>query len=110
MTKEICSLPNLPEPYWDHSSVSGVVCCGGPDTKQQASCTYWKNGSWHFTGMGYAPSRIAQVSWNINPGVSFMMFGGYWGFSYKSGVSVPIDGPNKSLVKGIDWKLKYSAR
>ena len=108
-TKETCILSDLPNQRWGHSCVGGVICGGGPHTEQQASCTYWNNGSWNFAGMGYMPSRFGHVTWNINPGESFMVLGAYWNNEFKRAVSIPVY-ENISLVKRVDWELQYAAR
>ena len=82
-TLESCSLPDLPAPRAFHTSVEGVIC-GGYDFNTNPH-TDWQDcidiittegSSWSSNKYQVQTHRAQHVSWNINPGQSFMLFGG----------------------------------
>ena len=70
-----CSLEDMPDTRYAHTSVGGVIC-GGGGTAERTSCIDMSGGSWSSTKFQSIRSRIAAVSWNLNPGASFMILGG----------------------------------
>ena len=70
-----CRLPDLPESRWGHSSHEGVLCGGGVFTPTRNVCKKMINGVWTITHNLTYP-RSYHCSWEINPGISFMLLGG----------------------------------
>ena len=58
-----------------HTSVGGVIC-GGGSTAEKTSCVDITSGSWSTSKYQSIRNRYASVTWNINPGHSFMILGG----------------------------------
>ena len=72
INKTTCYLPDLTATRFGHTSVGGVIC-GGGNTAERTSCTDITSGSWSTTKYQSIRSRAASVTWNINPGHSFMI-------------------------------------
>ena len=76
INKTSCYLPDMPVQRGYHTSVGGVICGGVEDTKmlsREVALTLP-------AGRGqYQPKekRSGHVSWNVHPGVSFMLLGSY---------------------------------
>ena len=101
-TKTSCELPDLPESRLSHTSVGGVICGGGYVTAILTSCIDITKGTW--SSSYYQPTRTRRyhVSWNINPGESFMLLGGSDSQNRRTTDIVHITG---TVAPG--FKLKY---
>ena len=66
-------LDDLPEDRSFHTSVDGVIC-GGYDTR--TSCGDISSGSWSSDAFQNIRPRWGHLSWNVNPGESFLLLGG----------------------------------
>ena len=75
ITKTSCELPDLPTSRNQHISLGGVIC-GGRVATTQTSCNDITSGSWSTSRYESIRKRYLSVSWNINPGESFMILGG----------------------------------
>jgi len=73
-----CSIVDLPSKRYGHTSVGGVVCGGGASV---TSCIDMSGGSWSSAKFQSIRSRSYAVTWNFNPGKSFMILGGRSGNS-----------------------------
>ena len=75
MTKASCNiLPELPGTGRDeHTSVNGVICGGD---KYRTSCIDVTSGSWSSSTYDSIRERYYHLSWNTDPGKSFMLLGG----------------------------------
>ena len=72
ITKTTCELEDLPEIRLQHTSVNGDICGGmGVET-----CIDISSGSWSSEKFQNITPRLWPISWNINPGESFMILGG----------------------------------
>ena len=74
-TNTSCKHKRLPIDRIDHTSVEGVLC-GGLGKEAKTSCVDMSSGKW--SSKKYSPirPRTGHVSWNLNPGESFMLLGG----------------------------------
>ena len=68
-------MPDLPLDRWSHTSVGGTIC-GGGQADVQSDCVDISSGSW--SGDSYQPisPRDRHLTWNVEPGKYFMIFGG----------------------------------
>ena len=65
----------MPAARYHHTSVGGVICGGGLPA-ERTSCIDMSGGSWSSTKFQSIRSRWGAVTWNLNPGASFMILGG----------------------------------
>ena len=102
-TKTSCELPDLPVDRVSHTSVGGIICGGGYVTAILTSCIDITKGTW--SSSYYQPTRTRRfhVTWNINPGESFMLLGS-WDNKYKR--TTDIVHRNGTVTPGFN--LKYS--
>ena len=76
INKSSCYLPDMPVQRGYHTSVGGVIC-GGYEDAEQRSCIDIASGSWSSSQYQPIEKRSGHVSWNVHPGVSFMLLGSY---------------------------------
>ena len=100
--RKSCELPNLPQKTKQHTSVGGVICGGG---YTRTSCVDINSGSWSSDKYQPIRPRYGHVSWNISPGESFMVLGGYNGS--RNTLTTDIVYTNGTVVPGFE--LKYFA-
>ena len=74
-TRASCTLPDLPEPRFAHSSHDGILCGGGVFSPTSTVCKKLINGVWTITH-NLSTARTFHCSWENDPGVSFMLLGG----------------------------------
>ena len=75
ITKTSCSLPDLPKYRRGHTSVGGIICGG---YRTATSCIDISSGRWSGTKYEATRVRYHHLVWNINPGESFMLLGGWY--------------------------------
>ena len=76
INKTTCNLPDLPAGRYFHTSVDGVICGGGASSGEETSCVDITSGTWSTSKYQSIRNRYGSVSWNMNPGHSFMILGG----------------------------------
>ena len=106
INKTTCNLPDLPVKRYDHISVGGVIC-GGDSTAERTSCVDIKSGSWSSSKYQSIRDRSFSVTWNINPGHSFMILGGYNSQTSSSDTTTDIVYTNGTVEPGFD--LQYAS-
>ena len=99
-----CNLPDLPANRYLHTSVGGVICGGGASSVQ-TRCIHITSGSWSSSKYQSIRNRYYSVTWNINPGVSFMILGGYYSSAKRT---TDIVYTNGTVEQGFD--LQYDAK
>ena len=90
-TNTSCLLPNLPDSRRSHTIVDGVIC-GGSDNVARTSCVDMSSGTWSSDKYAEIRNRGGHVSWNLNPGTSFMLLSGWDNDSKKTTEIVHLDG------------------
>ena len=73
--KTSCTLPDLPIRRRFHTSVGGVICggYGGGEPGISTTCIDVTSGSWSSENYQNIDAVSGHISWNINPGQSFMI-------------------------------------
>ena len=107
INKTSCNLPDLPAERRWHTSVGGVIC-GGGSTAEKTSCVDITSGTWSTTKYQSIRYRYESVAWNINPGHSFMILGGYNRQTSSSDTTTDIVYTNGTVEPGFD--LQYAPK
>ena len=94
-------MEDLPAHRTLHTSVDGVIC-GGFVTAAQTSCIDISSGSWSSDKYQNIRPRDDHLSWNINPGESFLLLGGG---DFENRRTTDIVYTNGTVVPGFD--LQY---
>ena len=92
----------MPADRRTHASVNGVICGGDAPTSE--SCTDITSGSWSSDKYQNIRTRWQHLSWNINPGESFLLLGGGNSQNRRNTDMVYTNG---TVVPGFD--LQYDA-
>ena len=105
VTKNSCTLPQLPEPRESHTADGGLACGGGSSENTQNTCVKWTwtSGTWSLSHTLREP-RYDHVSWATTSGV-YLMGGTITGVNSKTSEKVKLDG---SVEEG--FSIKYDIR
>ena len=100
-----CVLPDLPDPYFDHTMDGTLVCGGGGGQSTKRSCRRWNDntGTWDLVTKSLQTCREGHVSWTPEDDSRTFLMGGRQEDTSEI-ISQYSDDPRKS---SSSWSMKY---
>ena len=108
ITKDSCSLPDLPAARFRHTSNNGIICGGGAaNSEEWKSCIDITTGTWSSINYMTIKPRYAHVSWDIVPRESFILLGGDRKSNFMNSTSIVYK--NGTIEEGfsLQFNTKY---